>query len=1166
MAQASPTSPRPADFAASPIPLAGVRLEQRHASGRVLSHEVTDVGFLIGSVPGCDLRLPGAELPPVMCLITRHVQGASVRKLVPTYPILVNGETVTSGLLRHGDRLTLGAVDLSVQIQEPIAQVSGSAEKKKHSEAGQRPAPAAEPAGERRQDSQALYRQQRDRIAGLREAARRAARRVKEQKLRLDEESAQHAVRAQEQAAREAHLESRESELARARDFLDEQRRQLGEQSAAWEEEQAKSRAECSALKQQFARDRETLDKTQAQYQADLVRLDRLQVTLDQRRQQLQERACEVDKGSEQLQRTSRELEEQARKLDEWHEQLHGQEKELARKKAEQDKAGLQLAQRIAGVEGQQAMLASLRTRLERMRDELRQEQQRVIEQRTRLEASEAEVQQRAQEAQGLQAELEGEKLLRDEEIRGFEERRTTMEAAVNRLRQVQEALDAKEQELDKRAAALDVRAGELAQEADRQQAQSTQLVELQQRVATDREVIREREASLAQAEQVREALQEQLRRRSEELAVRQRELAEYDRQQAEETGALEARRVEIEDQRRQAEENLAAARGELDGRAAELTRLQAESAARDQQIQGQVERVKEAGRTIGEARKALSEERVRWEAGQKEAAEAAARSRDELEKIRREVVELREQFPELELRAQAAGERLAQARVQLREHLNEMHGYARQSQEDVETLRTQAQSEAEQVQKQRLALHQAREEHRLAVAAFRQQLIEWQGQVADMKRSLAHGETRLERRQAQVNEQARQIDVTSNRLAQQEEKLHEQEREVAEQREDMERHLNEMREWYRHKLRELSERRRSPTEEVGRLLPWRIAGVFPAGGHPASPAGILPMTEELDPGDRKLGELLRSLDLVDLETLASLLTEARRQHRSLRQALLGGGYLTLYQMALIETGNLDGLVLGRLRTVDRLRATPCETVYRVFDPQRGQEAILRHLAEAEMHDAVHPDEFRQRFAQAAAIPHDNLAATYEMLEIGGRPAVLQEWLTGLLCPEWVALAAAPGVWLRLLGQAALALHAIHQASATHGHIQLESFLLTGDGVLKLCGLGEPQWLRGQALAGEDESSTAADLVDLGLVAAAWAGAKVRRKNARAKSFPAPFQAILNRLTAKAEQFGYPDTAALLEDIEQAQTDSPAHVEAWQHLMQHVRQHLDDVTEVRQSA
>src|SRR5262249_45563885 len=224
-----------------------------------------------------------------------------------------------------------------------------------------------------------------------------------------------------------------------------------------------------------------------------------------------------------------------------------------------------------------------------------------------------------------------------------------------------------------------------------------------------------------------------------------------------------------------------------------------------------------------------------------------------------------------------------------------------------------------------------------------------WQAQIADMKGSLAQGETHLERRQVQVSEQARQLDASSARLAEQAEQLQEQERVVEEQRQEMERHLDDMRDWYRRKLRELSERRRLENGEKrdgksGRALEATPAlqdsenasGQSPTEAQPA----ILTLTNEIDPGDRKLGDLLRSLDLVDEQTLTSLLVEARRQRRSLRQALLAGGYLTLFQMALIETGNIDGLVLGPLRVIDRLRTTPHEAVYRVFDPRHSQEAV----------------------------------------------------------------------------------------------------------------------------------------------------------------------------------------------------------------------------------
>ena len=94
----------------------------------------------------------------------------------------------------------------------------------------------------------------------------------------------------------------------------------------------------------------------------------------------------------------------------------------------------------------------------------------------------------------------------------------------------------------------------------------------------------------------------------------------------------------------------------------------------------------------------------------------------------------------------------------------------------------------------------------------------------------------------------------------------------------------------------------------------------------------------------------------------------------------------------------------------------------------------------------------------AAALQHEHIAATLELLDIAGRPAVLQEWLTGLPSSDWPALAAAPGVWFRLLSQAAVALQAAHTVGLFHGHLHSGSFVFTTAGALKLQGLGEPRW------------------------------------------------------------------------------------------------------------
>jgi hypothetical protein len=469
-----------------------------------------------------------------------------------------------------------------------------------------------------------------------------------------------------------------------------------------------------------------------------------------------------------------------------------------------------------------------------------------------------------------------------------------------------------------------------------------------------------------------------------------------------------------------------------------------------------------------------------------------------------------------------------------LREHLAEVHAYATQTRDDLEKTRLQLQEDAERVRQQEVALQGARDEHRLAVAAFRQQLIEWQAKVGEMRHALHQGETQLDRRKAEVGKQEERLASASARLADQEARLEREQRVVAERRGEVDRHLNDMRDWYRRKMRELA-----GVDEPGAEEPDQTPS-----------RAILTMTDAPDAADRHLSERLRDLGLIDDDTCAALLGEAQRKRRSLRQLLLAGGYLTLYQMALIEAGNLDGLVLGPVRVIDRLRATPREACYRVFDPRRETDALLRHLSEAEMLDAVNPDEFRQRFAAAMAVRHPHVAQVEEVLDIAGRPAVLCEWVSGLPSSEWPALAAAGGAWYRLVNQAALSLQTIHAAGLCHGRLEAGSFLLTEAGLLKLCGLGEPRWLAGSPSL-EQEESVQGDLLALGRLAAGWAALGDGANGAKLKPLPSSLQAVLGRLQTEG---GYADAAALLADLDQAGARLPGATAAWERLLRQVRE------------
>ena len=101
-----------------------VRLEV-HQAGRTVPYWFDQVDFLIGTVPGCDLRVPGAALPAVLCLLARHPGGVHLRRLAATQVLLLNGISVSRADLQDGDRLSLGALDVYVRFEAlAVAPVS----------------------------------------------------------------------------------------------------------------------------------------------------------------------------------------------------------------------------------------------------------------------------------------------------------------------------------------------------------------------------------------------------------------------------------------------------------------------------------------------------------------------------------------------------------------------------------------------------------------------------------------------------------------------------------------------------------------------------------------------------------------------------------------------------------------------------------------------------------------------------------------------------------------------------------------------------------------------------------------------------------------------------------------------------------------------------------
>jgi len=967
----------------------------------------------------------------------------------------------------------------------------------------------------------------------------------------LDAELARHAPAIAERAdldRQRAAFAADQEILARGRETFEAERAAELDRLAARENLLTGRESNLTRREATLQTDRTAFDQDRTRLNDDLLRLDRHRAELDDRDGAVTARERDAEVRLDQLQRDAAEWEETVRLVAAEQERQRAEADRLDRARAELDTQTARLSERAAQLEAQQGVLAVVRARLDRTREDVEREAGLLAAARVREDSAHGELRDRIREAEQLRAELSTVQESTALERERLDERDALLSAGLDELRKLKDAITSDEARLLEREAALDARSDEFAEQAGALKGRMAQALDLQARLEADRVALREREAALARAEDARAALQEQLRKRAEDLTARSQALDEAVRRLAADEGAVEQARAAVAAEQAAAGETITTSRADLDARAAELERQAAQLAGREAALGRQVEKLKDVGRAVAAERKAIADARATWDADRRAAVASA-------DAVRAEFAALKAQAPALEEQAAAAAAWMTTARDALRGHLAELNDFARQSRDDLETVRTQVRADAERLRDQEATLDRARAEHRLAVTGFRQQLVDWQARVAEMRRLLQQGETRLDARQAAVDQAAREAEVATVQLAEEAERLRRERDEVVQRRTEVERHLTDMREWYRRKLREVTGADRGDEPPALKL-------------HTSPP-------DDLEPGDRQLGELLKSHGLVDADTLTALWAEASRQRRTLRQVLLAGGAVTLYQLALIEAGNLDGLVLGRFRVVDRLRASPRETLYRVSDPTRGGGVfLLRHLAEAEMHDAVRPDEFRQRFAAARDAAHPNLAAVLEVLDLNGRPAAVGEWLTGLFSADWPPPAAHPGCWVRLATMTAEGIDAAHRAGLAHGRLTSDSVVLTAAGVAKVTGFGEPPWLTTGPVPLDPTPD--ADLRAFGQVLFGWAQLAAKKKGTRPKPFPAELLAVVRRLEADPEppmadtvaaERPYGSAAELVADLKRVARDTAFSDDAWDKLLKHVTENAPDApAALRQSA
>ena len=980
--------------------------------------------FLVGTVAGCELRLAGLDLPALLFQLN-HVKnkGIFVRSITPLSGLTLNGVSFQESILKSNDKLNIGTYEFSFTVHESLAQITpveSSHLKPKE------PFPIENKRTPKSKSKMLLLR---------------LVKKLKSKNNSLKFELSSLFENNRIITQREAEILSKQSTLQSENSSINEQINLQFIKNKTNTEELQLLRDELDSLK---AEKQDDLNKRTSK-NADFETLSNLQEILDKRNENLNDRALDVDRRNQDLEKNSRELEAQAHEINSLYSKLNEDrrlfEEECLFKNQENEnliKQSEEIEQQMAEISQLKLYLENVKSRLEEKEltlekkiFELKSLETNLLTEHDKLEASKTAL---LEKEILLSSEFE---LLTQEKVE-LKNNRSYLEFRILEIEQKELSLQNLENSLTDRQNNLETKSKSLEEtQQEIELFQTNQDQKVKQADSTEK--------NLAQ-------MQEILRKRIEDVQLKESTLNEKEALLSTQIVSLQTRNEEMENEHQNLVLHLTAAREEIEKSKQELIKKTDDIDSVKFRIQTENHGHELIKKEIFEALQRLEDEKTTLEEVQNANLEIENKRLLQSIDFKNQIVSLSENIPDLMAGAENCLSKLLGARDLLQEHLREFHEYSKVAREELELLLKDSRDQQNQSHDTESKIIKAREDHRLSIATFKQQLIEWQHNLIGIKLALQTGESELERKQAKFETQTQILQLQTESLSKKELNLREKEGEVLAQTKEVQRHLDDMRAWYRNKIKDLS----------GTLSSSLTSGYFDNAinreeiNQVHRPSSII---ETIEPPDKKLGDQLISLRLVESDTLLALMTEAKKSRKSLRQALLNGGYLTFYQMALIEAGNINGLMIDRFRVIDKLPSTSKEYVFHVFDPIKKSECILRHLSESELLDPYHPDEFRQRFNAAINFSHENVASTYEVLEIHGRPAVLIEFTQGINQSEWVAIQQKPDVWLNLVLQTISGLASIHGAGLVYGPIHQSSLIITREGCIKWIGVGCPSWL-----------------------------------------------------------------------------------------------------------
>ncbi|MGH7138056.1 MAG: serine/threonine-protein kinase, partial [Pirellulales bacterium] len=188
---------------------------------------------------------------------------------------------------------------------------------------------------------------------------------------------------------------------------------------------------------------------------------------------------------------------------------------------------------------------------------------------------------------------------------------------------------------------------------------------------------------------------------------------------------------------------------------------------------------------------------------------------------------------------------------------------------------------------------------------------------------------------------------------------------------------------------------------------------------------------------------------------------------------LVKHGFLTKWQVAQLEAGRTQNLILSHYKLLAPLGAGGMGSVYRAFDTEHQRQVALKILPpRLAKREAL--GRFRREALVASQLRHDNVVTTFELSQHGSLHFLAMELIDGPSLSAHLAKQRRLSVReaARIGYEVALALEHAREQGVIHRDIKPSNILLSRQGQVKLADMGLAKFFGPQAQDGGPDTRT----------------------------------------------------------------------------------------------